>query len=171
MIKALHLRHQSITIRTKNTLLILAGLSMIKSDIDGLKQCINQNVNILAVDYQGNTGLHMAAGNGHTEVIKLIVSSEHFLTMSQEQKTSLINARNSSLNTPLHWAVLNKQVDAISMLLELGGDTSVENSEGSTPLFLAILSDQEELVDILAPHTALKEETSNHLELVEEEEK
>ena len=52
----------------------------------------------------GNTGLHMAAANGHISVAKLLISHNHSFT------------KNESGNNPLHYAAINGQTEMVHFL-------------------------------------------------------
>lgn len=63
------------------------------------------------VDYNGNTSLHYAAQNGHTEIIKLLLNVEGIDANCSDRKG----------NTPLHLAAQNGHKDAIIILLDFKG--------------------------------------------------
>ena len=84
----------------------------------------------------------MIAGNGHTNVARLIkercVDSTIFKNM--------IDGMNELRNTPLHWAVLNNQLEFVKFLIENGAETSTKNSDAQTALDVAIDSQSEEMI-------------------------
>ena len=49
----------------------------------------------------------------------------------------LINHRNNSGNTPLHWAALNAHLDCVKALVEAGADVRIKNDAGHDAAFLA----------------------------------
>lgn len=59
------------------------------------------------------------------------------LKTQPEQLQKLINHRNHSGNTPLHWAALNTHLDCVKVLVEAGADISVKNDAGLDAVFLA----------------------------------
>lgn len=59
------------------------------------------------------------------------------LKTQPEQLKSLINHRNHSGNTPLHWAALNTHLECVKALVEAGADISVKNDAGLDAVFLA----------------------------------
>ncbi|EPZ34614.1 ankyrin [Rozella allomycis CSF55] len=84
---------------------------------------------IEAKDNRGNTALHMAAANGHIEIIKYLLelnSTKQFL-----------DAQNDNLNTALHWATLNGHVDVVSRLLKAGASVLIKNDQEKTPFYEA----------------------------------
>lgn len=71
-----------------------------------------------ATDSRGNTALHMAAANGHTEVVR-------FILKAVGDDKAFVNRLNSENNTALHWACLNGHADVVQALLESGADHTV----------------------------------------------
>ena len=55
-------------------------------------------------------------------------------------------------NTPLHMAVIRRNVDLAKMLLKNGADANARNGDGRTPLHLAV--DQAEMAALLLTHGA-----------------
>lgn len=49
----------------------------------------------------------------------------------------MINYRNNSGNTPLHWAALNTHLDCVKALVEAGADIGIKNDAGHDAVFLA----------------------------------
>lgn len=49
----------------------------------------------------------------------------------------MVNHRNHSGNTPLHWAALNTHLECVKALVEAGADISVKNDAGLDAIFLA----------------------------------
>jgi len=59
----------------------------------------------------------------------------------------LINHRNYSGNTPLHWAALNTQLDCVKALTKAGADISAKNDSGHDAIFLAEQADWTQIED------------------------
>ena len=59
-------------------------------------------------------------------------------------------------NTALHFAIIQKNYEAIVVLLENGMDIDSKNNDGRTPLMLAALSGDEKLTEYLLEHGADK---------------
>ena len=101
----------------------------------------NEDRLLAAVDAHGCTALHWAAGSGHIECVKYLVSQN--LDPSQKQTT---NGR-----TPLHYAARNGRVDVCRLLIE---DYQVEADALAdadvTPFQLACWQVQEEVMRYLA---------------------
>ena len=55
----------------------------------------------------------------------------------QQQTQVIVNHRNLSGNTALHWAALNTHLECVKALVEAGADISIKNDAGLDPVFLA----------------------------------
>ncbi|KAF7782757.1 hypothetical protein Agabi119p4_2133 [Agaricus bisporus var. burnettii] len=82
------------------------------------------------VDSNGNTVIHMAAGNGHQDVLDYILPIV---------PPSLLSAQNHSGSTPLHWAALNAHLSVVKQIVQLpdgpGSDLiDIKNKAGRSPL-------------------------------------
>lgn len=63
-------------------------------------------------------------------------------TQSSSPSTpSLINHRNNSGNTPLHWAALNARFECVKALVNAGADITLKNLAGHDAAFLAERAD------------------------------
>lgn len=80
-----------------------------------------------ADDISGNTPLHMAAGNGHIRMLKLLLDAG-----------APRDKRNSSGSAPLHYSAVGKAVECAEALVNAGADLFIENNAGATPLDDAI---------------------------------
>jgi len=83
-----------------------------------------------ARDENGNTILHMASANGHTELL------DYLLPLCP---SSLLSAQNYAGSTALHWAVLNAHIAAARALVGYPGGPGaslidVKNAAGRSPL-------------------------------------
>lgn len=97
-----------------------------------------------------NTGLHMAAANGHTKVSKLlVVGHQHPFS------------KNSAGNTPLHWAAANGQADVVEFLTTqtiVPVDVLEKNGFGRSALTEGFTSQKEQVVKSLLEHDSATEE-------------
>jgi len=105
--------------------------SMIAS-IMGNKQILNflitEGADIDATGKDGRTMLHLAAENGHVEIVRYLV----------EEKGLDINAKYKDRYTPLHFAVENGHVEIVRYLVEEKGiDIKGENRDDWAVLHLA----------------------------------
>ncbi|GAA5941986.1 ankyrin repeat domain-containing protein [Sporobolomyces koalae] len=61
-------------------------------------------------DERGNTALHMAGGNGHTEIVEWLVPKLPIESLS---------IQNESLSTPLHWIAINYHLSILHVVCPL----------------------------------------------------
>ena len=97
----------------------------------------------------GNTALHMAAANGHTNVAKLLLSHQHPFT------------KNHAGNTPLHWAASNGQATMVEWLTHqdvVPVDVLEKNEFGRSALTEGFTSQREDVVKALLEHESASEE-------------
>lgn len=91
-----------------------------------------------------NCALHYAAANGHTDVIRLL------LTPAPEPPASaFLNAVNEAGNTALHWAALNGHLECVKLLVQSGADVTMINRAGHDAVFEAEINDKGSVVDWL----------------------
>ncbi|OAX38505.1 ankyrin [Rhizopogon vinicolor AM-OR11-026] len=81
-------------------------------------------------DDNGNTVLHMACGNGHTDILDYILPLV---------SPSVLSAQNSAGSTALHWAALNQHLEVARKLVHFPGGPGVDlidikNTAGRSPL-------------------------------------
>ncbi|GMK57098.1 hypothetical protein CspeluHIS016_0309380 [Cutaneotrichosporon spelunceum] len=69
-----------------------------------------------ARDDRGNSALHMACGNGHVDVLKLILAH-----VPSSALPALLAAKNDAGSPAVHWAVLNNHVACVQALVDAGG--------------------------------------------------
>ncbi|KAL7751917.1 ankyrin repeat-containing protein [Sorochytrium milnesiophthora] len=105
----------------------------------------------LADPQTGNTALHMAAANGHADVVQYLL--EHLATPD-------VNARNSGGNTALHWCAVNGHLQVAEMLIKAGASVTAKNDAGKTPIYDAQLNGHEKVVDMLLQHVSAEEAES-----------
>ena len=98
----------------------------------------------------GNTGLHMASANGHTNIVKLLVLQYGHSF-----------AKNSSGNSPLHWAAANGHGPTVEFwtsqsIVEV--DVLEKNNFGRSALTEGFSSEKEDVVKALLEHDSSSEE-------------
>lgn len=93
----------------------------------------------------GSTALHMAAANGHLDVVKFILESvkENY---TEDEAKKYINEQNSTGNTALHWAALNGKLDVVEYLCDkCDADPFIKNEFGHDSIFEAENNGREEV--------------------------
>ncbi|KIY46157.1 ankyrin [Fistulina hepatica ATCC 64428] len=84
-------------------------------------------------DDNGNTAVHMACGNGHTDVLDFLLP---------HVPASLLAVQNATGSTALHWAALNAHIDVLKRLVDFAGGPGIDlidikNLSGLSPLGVA----------------------------------
>lgn len=86
-------------------------------------------------DAEGYTLLHHAVLTNHTQLLQAIIS----ILVKHPNGIRVINAVDKSGLSPLHWAVIRRCENAISLLVEHGhANLNIQNLEGRTPLSFAV---------------------------------
>jgi predicted nicotinamide N-methyase len=122
-----------------------------------------------AISYQrpndGNTALHMAAANGHFEIVELLLlaaSRQHNDQNSSSSSSSSTQWHlipNAAGNTALHWAASNGQIKVFKRLLQQPGvDVLLKNSAGRSILTEGFSSNSEEVIAAVLEHETATEE-------------
>jgi hypothetical protein len=94
------------------------------------------NVN-WAEPHTGSTSLHMAAANGHSDCVEMLLRAGADATIANTQG-----------NLPLHWAVENRHAAAARRLLEApGADVLLRNSFGKSALTMAVQTGDDDLAN------------------------
>lgn len=90
-----------------------------------------------------STPIHMAAGNGHLELLQYLLS-----LVSSEDALFLANQPNDSGNTPLHWASFNGHLPVVQYLCEtMKSDPFTKNELGHDSIYEANNNDKTEIED------------------------
>jgi len=85
--------------------------------------CSKHGADIHKIGDNGNTLLHLAAGNASLAVIKYLILHG-----------ADVNVKNQWEGTATLFAANNPNVDVIKFLVAQGGDTNIKNRSGSTPM-------------------------------------
>ena len=71
----------------------------------------------------GQTPIHFAAWNGHTEIVKILA-----------HLTDHPNAPDEKGQTPIHWAARYGQTEIVKILAPLTNNPNAPNNDGETPI-------------------------------------
>lgn len=88
--------------------------------------------------YGASTPLHLAAANGHNDVVELLLTNK-----------ADVNATDDSGRTPLHLAVTNGNTDTVKLLLANQAKINTRDIYGTTPLHYAADKGHLEVVKLL----------------------
>ncbi|KAL0639519.1 ankyrin repeat-containing protein [Maublancomyces gigas] len=126
-------------------------LSTLKSIVTDSATLFSSEAEVLFAakdEYSGNNAVHMAAGNGHLETIKHILSFLPKPVSGTAPPHPLIAHKNTAGNTPLHWAALNGHVKIVEVLvLTANADPTVTNDAGHDPVYEAELNEKMDVVE------------------------
>lgn len=87
-----------------------------------------------------STPIHMAAGNGHADVLEFLLS-----LVPPEKARQLASGVNDTGNTPLHWASYNGHTQVVEILCEkYDADPFLKNSLGHDSIYEAENSSRSE---------------------------
>jgi hypothetical protein len=112
----------------------------IHNQVDQLREYLSLRANPCSTDEHGLSALHYAVWNGHVECVRLLVMNPHGVTRERE-KTSCVNLKSSTGYTALHLLALEGPLqtlkDVLFAILLTGGDMTIVDQEGQTPLQIA----------------------------------
>lgn len=108
-------------------------------DLEEVQAVLAQSILLVdAQDEQGRTALHMAAANGHLDVVQALITAG-----------GNVNAKNVEENSPLHYAALNAHIPVIQELISKGANAASLNRYERTPLDEAIGRNNAAVVDAI----------------------
>ena len=93
---------------------------------------------VYAGDHQGYTAMHVAAKEGNTDILSLLLEHD-----------ADVDSRNMFDETPLHRASDYGKLDIGQRLLDHGADINARDEDGYTPLFQAALGGHVEFAQML----------------------
>jgi uncharacterized protein len=117
--------------------------------------CLNADGQAVADESQQSSSsmLHMAAANGHTNIVEWLAPSVRTMSLAGNNPTWACNHQGSS---PLHWATVNGHMSVVQLLLSLGANPAQRDGRGQSALTIAELAGNLDLASILL--TAMSEE-------------
>ncbi|KAK7074366.1 hypothetical protein SK128_009451 [Halocaridina rubra] len=112
-------------------------------NLDIFKRLLEAGADITAIDKDGFTPLHIAVATEKDHIVHEIVMFEK---IKRESCCDLINATNNIQKTPLHFAAHAGNVNVLKLFLNNGGDITLKDKDGYTPLHVAIANGRELIV-------------------------
>ena len=107
--------------------------------IEAVEFLVDSGARLNFKDITNETALHKAAGNGHLDIVEYLID-----------KGANPNLIDKNGDTILHKAIMKNKFDVVEGLLNLNNiEVDKPNSQGYTPLLLALWKGTEDMVDIL----------------------
>lgn len=104
-------------------------------------------------DITRSTTIHMAAANGHLEVVKYLLS-----LLPEKEASELASKQNDNGNTALHWAAYNGHLEVCQLLAEqYKVDVFIKNSSGHDAIYEAEANNKEEVENWLLKMYAIED--------------
>lgn len=103
--------------------------------------------------------IHYACLSQKIDMIKIIIEKD------RNQLNTLVNGTNS---TPLHIAVSSNNYLGTLVLLKLGADIKIKNTDNNSVIHLASISTDSRIIDVLVAYGAILDEKNNKEQTPEE---
>ncbi|KAM7265889.1 hypothetical protein ACFE04_003572 [Oxalis oulophora] len=107
-------------------------------DAEGLKKALDSGADKDEVDSEGRTALHFACGYGEVKCAQILVEAG-----------ATVDALDNNKNTALHYAAGYGRKECVALLLENGAAVTLQNMDGKTPIDVAKLNNQHEVLKLL----------------------
>lgn len=107
------------------------------------------DINLNAINRNWNTALHMAAKNGNTVIIKMLID-----------KGANVDARNKQGYTPLHTAVKNNNLEAANEIINGKANVEIRADNMKRPIDIAMDKKEDSMITLLK--NAMKKSSSEN---------
>ncbi|KDP47058.1 hypothetical protein JCGZ_10785 [Jatropha curcas] len=107
-------------------------------DVEGLKNALASGADKDEEDSEGRTALHFACGYGEVKCAQILVEAG-----------ATVDALDKNKNTALHYAAGYGRKECVALLLENGAAVTLQNLDGKTPIDVAKLNNQHEVLKLL----------------------
>lgn len=132
-------------------------------DLESLKDIFTNLIDPSALveckeELSKSSALHMAAANGHYDVIKYLLS-----IIPVNEVKAWVNQQNETGNTALHWAALNGKLEVVQLLCdEYDADPFIRNNFDHDAIYEAENSGKEEIETFFLKKYDVEPETPQH---------
>ncbi|RLN40620.1 ankyrin repeat domain-containing protein 2A-like [Panicum miliaceum] len=110
-------------------------------DVEGLKKALEEGVDKDEEDSEGRRGLHFACGYGELKCAQVLLEAG-----------AAVDAVDKNKNTALHYAAGYGRKECVALLVENGAGVTLQNLDGKTPIDVARLNNQEDVLKLLEKH-------------------
>lgn len=131
-------------------------------------------------DLEGDLPIHLCAGRGHLDILRLLLQYDAVLTESNKEKKTVlhfaasqgrvemtqfilqnvnyefINQQDIDGNTALHVAAMNDRDSIVRLLIEYKADPNIRNNNGERPYDIAVAGKSQEAIRVLEPFNTKK---------------
>ncbi|XP_068669011.1 ankyrin repeat domain-containing protein 2A-like [Aristolochia californica] len=107
-------------------------------NIEGLKNALAAGADKDEEDSEGRTALHFACGYGEVKCAQILLEAG-----------AAVDALDKNKNTALHYAAGYGRKECVALLLENGAAVTLQNLDGKTPIDVAKLNNQHEVLKLL----------------------
>ncbi|KAK9146327.1 hypothetical protein Sjap_006230 [Stephania japonica] len=107
-------------------------------DVEGLKNALASGADKDEEDSEGRTALHFACGYGEVKCAQVLLEAG-----------AGVDALDKNKNTALHYAAGYGRKECVALLLENGAAVTLQNMDGKTPIDVAKLNNQQEVLKLL----------------------
>ncbi|EXB40465.1 Ankyrin repeat domain-containing protein 2 [Morus notabilis] len=107
-------------------------------DVEGLKNALASGADKDEEDSEGRTALHFACGYGEVKCAQVLLEAG-----------AKVDALDKNKNTALHYAAGYGRKECVALLLEHGAAVTLQNLDGKTPIDVAKLNNQHDVLKLL----------------------
>ncbi|WVY99317.1 hypothetical protein V8G54_025387 [Vigna mungo] len=107
-------------------------------DVEGLKTALASGADKDEEDSEGRTALHFACGYGEVKCAQVLLEAG-----------AKVDALDKNKNTALHYAAGYGRKECVALLLENGAAVTLQNMDGKTPIDVAKLNNQNDVLKLL----------------------
>jgi ankyrin repeat protein len=111
------------------------------ADLDECKSLINAGADVNKPNRDGFLPLQLAAFNGNTDIVNLLVDAGARVNMHPEYAIKS--------ESPLHYAAFEGHIDVVKLLIDAGAFIDAKNKLGRTPLNLAAFREHQNAAKLL----------------------
>lgn len=107
-------------------------------DVEGLKNALASGADKDEEDSEGRTALHFACGYGEVKCAQILLEAG-----------ATVDSLDKNKNTALHYAAGYGRKECVALLLEYGAAVTLQNMDGKTPIDVAKLNNQGDVLKLL----------------------